>query len=114
MVLNGAAQRAQQIGFDRLTGGVDGADQSVRIGATMPDEHKPVEFVDGQLQKLLRRIAFDSNHLPLTGEDSRMGRPVTISTQFGTLSVELRTPSSTRRQHVHVGTSRNILGTLCR
>src|SRR4030042_4384942 len=32
--------------------------------------------------------------LPLTGEDSRRGRPVTISTQFGTLSVELRTPSA--------------------
>ena len=39
-----------------------------------------------------------------------MGRSVTISTQFGTLSVKLHTPSSAQRQHVHLGTGRNIPG----
>jgi hypothetical protein len=49
---------------------------------------------------------------PFTGEVSRKGHPVTILTQFGTLSVRLRTPSSAQRQHAHVGIRRNILSIL--
>ena len=46
---------------------------------------------------------------PFTGEVSRRGRPVSIPTQFGTLSMRLRTLSSAQRQHAHVGISRTIL-----
>ncbi len=49
--------------------------------------------------------------LPLTEEDSPRGSPVTIQTQFGTLSARLRTPPSAQRQHARVGTGRNMPGT---
>jgi hypothetical protein len=52
----------------------------------------PIDFLEEDYAAW--KEATQDTHGRVTGEASRRGRPVTISTQFGTLSVGLRTPSS--------------------